>query len=88
MALALLTRMSMPPKRHRLLHRGEHVGLVADVGLQRQRAAAGGLDLGRGAVDRAGQLGVGLGRLGRDDDVGAVARGAQRWPGRCRARRR
>ena len=57
----------MPPKRSTACgHRRLHARLVADVALQRQRLAAGGLDLGGGAVDRARQLRVGLGRLGGD----------------------
>ena len=55
---------------------GLHLLLVADVADQRQRAAAGLLDLGGGGVDRAFELGIGLGGLGGDGDVGAVARGA------------
>ena len=63
--------------RHRLLHRGGHAGLVADVALQRQRLAAGGLDLGRGAEWIVpGSLGLGSVVLASDHDVGAVARGA------------
>ena len=52
--------------------------LVADVAGQRQRLAAGLLDLLGGGEDRAGQPRIGLHGLGRDGDVGAVARGAQR----------
>ena len=52
--------------------------LVADVAGEGQRAPAGGLDLRRGGVDRAGQLRVRRLGLGGDRDVGAVARGAQR----------
>ena len=39
---------------------------------------AGRLDLGRGREHRAGQLRVGLGGLGDQRDVGAVAGGPQR----------
>jgi hypothetical protein len=60
------------------LHRACTCVLVADVDHARQRLAAGGLDLVGCGVDRAGQLGVRLGGLGGDDDVGAVARRAQR----------
>ena len=79
MALALLTQMSMPPKSRpssppppatcsskRMSHD------------ERQRLAAGRLDLLGGRVDGAFELGMRLGRLGGDGDVGAVARGAQR----------
>ena len=54
------------------------LGLLADVDLERQRLAAGRLDLLGRAVNGAGQLGMRLDGLGGDRDVGAVARGAQR----------
>jgi len=57
-----------------LRHRSGGLLLVADVADQRQRLAAEGDDLLGGAEDRPGQLGVRLGRLRREDDVGAVAR--------------
>jgi hypothetical protein len=44
---------------HRRLHRGGHGALVADVGLHRQRLAAGGLDLGRALYSVPGSLGLG-----------------------------
>ena len=70
---------------HRLRHRGGHRVSSRMSRVQRQRLAAGGLDLlGRG-VDGAGQLRVRLGGLGQQHDVGAVARRrAWRSPGRCR----
>ena len=52
--------------------------LVADVDGKRQRLAAGALDLLGGGVDRALQLRMRRFGLGRDRDIGAVARGAQR----------
>ena len=78
-AEALLTQMSMPPNAATvLLDRVVDVGLVAHVDDQRQRLAAGLLDLLGGGVDGAGQVLVRLGGLGGDGDVGAVAGGAQR----------
>jgi hypothetical protein len=63
--------------------------LVADVAGQRQRLAAGLLDLLGGGEDRAGQARIGFHRLGGDGDVGAVARGTQRdGEARCRGWRR
>ena len=52
--------------------------VVADVADDRQRAAAGRLDLLGRRVDRALELGVRLGGLRDQRDVRAVARGAQR----------
>ena len=52
--------------------------LVADIDHQGQALAAGRLDLGGGGVDRAGELGVRLGRLGRDGDIGTVPRCPER----------
>ena len=63
---------------HRLRQRGLNARLFANVALHRQRPAARSLDLLRRAVDSAGQLGIGPGRLGRDHDVGAVGGGTQR----------
>ena len=57
---------------------GDDVGFVADVDDQRQRLAAGLFDFLGGGVDRAGQFRIGIGGLGGNRDVGAVARGAQR----------
>ncbi|MCY1292930.1 hypothetical protein D9M70_421730 [compost metagenome] len=54
-----------------------HGVLVAHVDLQGQRLAAGGLDLGGHAEDGAGELGMRLGALRCDDDVGAIGGGAQ-----------
>ena len=51
---------------------------VAHVADDRQRLPAGRLDLLGGGVDRAGQLRVGLGGLGQQRHVGAVAGRAQR----------
>jgi hypothetical protein len=56
---------------------GVDLRLVAHVDREREGAAAGLFDLARGGVNGARQLRVRLGRLGRDDDVGPVARGAQ-----------
>ena len=58
-------------------HGRRHGLLVAHVELQRQGLAAGGLDLGGDAEDGAFQLGMRLGALRRDHQVGAIARGAQ-----------
>ena len=78
-ALALLTRMSMPPNVAAVLSIAAFTRLlVAHVDWQRQRLAAGRLDLRGRGVDRARQLRMRLGGLGRDRDVGAVARRAQR----------
>ena len=67
--------------------RGLHRGLVADVAGDRQRLAAGLLDLRGRGVDRSRQLRIRRGGLGRDRDVGAVARGAHgdREPDAARA---
>ena len=54
------------------------VVVVADIADQRQRPAAGGLDLFGGGVDGALQLGVGLAGLGQQHHVGAVPGRAQR----------
>ncbi len=55
-----------------------HLLLVADVAPDRKCMTAGGLDLGSDAVDGARKPGIGDRRLGRDRDVGAVARRTQR----------
>ena len=62
----------------RLRHRGLDLRLVAHVHRDRQRLAARALDLLGRRVDRPRQLRMRLDGLGGDDDVGAVARGAQR----------
>ncbi|MCY1368282.1 hypothetical protein D9M69_552530 [compost metagenome] len=54
-----------------------HGVLVAHVQLQGQGLATRGLDFLRHAEDRAGELRMGFGALGGDDDVGAVGGGAQ-----------
>ena len=59
-------------------HRGRDLRLVAHVEYQRQRLSASRFDLRCSGVDGAGQARIGLRRLGRYDDVGAVACGAQR----------
>ena len=61
-----------------LCHGLGHLRFLADVAQHRQRLAAGLLDLLGGGIDRARQLRMRLGGLGRDRDIGAVARGAQR----------
>ena len=61
---------------HRLGHRRKHGIIVAYVHRQRQRLATRRFNLGRRAVDGAGQLGIRVGGLGQDDDVGAVPRRA------------
>ena len=62
----------------RLVERISHDSFVAHIDHQRQRLAAGALDLiGRG-IDRALQFWMRLGGFRSDSDVGAVARGAQR----------
>src|SRR6266566_703042 len=58
--------------------RAFYLGLVAHVDHERQRMSAGLGDFVRGGEDRAGQFRMRLVGLGRDGDVGAVARGAQR----------
>ena len=63
---------------HRLVDGRLHLLLEADVAHERQRLAAGRLDLLGRRVDGAFELGVRLGRLGGDGDVGAVARRPQR----------
>jgi hypothetical protein len=55
-----------------------HRGLVPHVDHKRQRPAARLHDLLRRGVDGAGELGMRRLGLGRDGDIGAVARGAQR----------
>jgi hypothetical protein len=75
--------------RDALLDRGADLLLVADVADDRQRLAAGGGDLLGGAEDRPRQLGVRLGSLRREDDVGAVAgepRGDRQADAAARAR--
>ncbi|MOA44768.1 hypothetical protein D3C78_1670900 [compost metagenome] len=54
-----------------------HGLLLAHVQLQRQRLAAGRLDLRGNAEDGAGQFRMRLGALRHDDDIGAIARRAQ-----------
>ena len=78
MALALLTRMSMPPKRATACATAAaHLLLVADVHWSGSALPpAASISCG-GGVDGPGQLGVRFGGLGGDDDVGAVAGGAQ-----------
>ena len=61
-----------------LLDRRDHLRLVADVAQHRQRLAAGGADFLRRGVDGALELRMRLRGLGRDRDIGAVTRGAQR----------
>ena len=79
MALALLTRMSTPPKeRRRLRHGGLDLLVEANVARNGERLSARRLDLRGGGVDRAGNFRVFGDALGGDDDIGAVARGAQR----------
>ena len=63
---------------HGLGHRLVDALFVADVAGQRQGLAAGLLDFLGGGEDRAGQTWIGLHGLGRDGNVGAVARGAER----------
>ena len=75
MALALLTTMSMPPKCAAVcVERRLHRRFLAHVDDERQRLAAGLLDLGGGGVDGAFELGMRLDGLGGDGDIGAVAR--------------
>merc|ERR1711892_375100 len=47
---------------------------IANVDNKRQRLSPRLFDLVRRRVNRTGQLGMGLGRLRRDNDVGAVCR--------------
>ena len=60
------------------LDRAFDLGLVAHIDNERERMSAGLGDFVRGGEDRAGQFRMRLVGLGRDGDVGAVARGAQR----------
>ena len=79
MALALLTTMSMPPKRAAVcIDRGLHRGLLAHVHGKRQRVPAGLFDRGGGGVDGAFELGMRLHGLGGDGDIGAVGGGFER----------
>jgi hypothetical protein len=55
-----------------------YVLFLAHVTHHRDALAARGFDVGDGGVDGAGQLGVRLGRLGQQHDVGAVFGGPQR----------
>jgi len=72
--MALLTTISMPPNCRPVASSGGlHRGFLAHVDLQRQRAAAGLLDLGGGGVDGALSLGCGSTVLAAMADVGAVA---------------
>ena len=76
-ALALLTQdVDAAELRDGRVDGRVHARLVADVADDRQRMTAGRLDFRRGGVDRSGKLRMRLGRLGRDDDIGAVARRA------------
>jgi len=59
-------------------HRFPDGRLVTDIALQGQGVTAGFFDLRRRRVDGAGEFRVGVDCLGRDRDVGAVARRAQR----------
>lgn len=61
-----------------LFDRRFHALFLADIALYGQRLAASGLDSGGGGVDRAFQLGVRIGGLGRDRDIGAVTCAALR----------
>jgi hypothetical protein len=63
---------------HRLGNGRLNLVLEADVAGDGKRLAAGLLDLLGSRKDRAFQLGVRLGGLGGDGDVGAVARGPER----------
>ena len=65
-------------RRDRLLDGGLDRVLVAHIDDERQRPAAGLLDLLGGGVDRAFELGMRRLGLGGDGDVGAVARRPQR----------
>jgi hypothetical protein len=58
------------------LDRAFHLRLVAHVDHERQRMPASLGDFVSGGEDRAGQFRMRLVGLGRDGDVGAVARGA------------
>jgi hypothetical protein len=83
MALALLTKMSMPPKvSTAFFTAASNRGLVAHVDEARQGLAARLLDLFGGGVDGAGELGVRLGGLGGDHHVGPsrAARSAMARP--------
>jgi hypothetical protein len=60
---------------HRLGHRGVHGVGVADVSDDRERLAAGRLDLLGGGVDRARELRVRLGGLRHERDLHSVAGG-------------
>ena len=79
-ALALLTRMSMPPNAlHRRGDRGLTRRFVADVAGDRQRARPPACSISAAAVWIVpGSFGFGSDGLGGDRDVGAVARRAQR----------
>src|SRR5579885_1277887 len=76
-ALALLTRTSMPPKRFRGLDGRPYLILEADVGSHGEGLAAGGFDLPRGRENGARQLRMRLGRLGRNHYICAVPRGPE-----------
>ena len=60
------------------LGRASHLRLVAHIDRDRQRISAGFDDLLSGGEDGAGQLRMRLVGLSGDDNIGAVARGAQR----------
>ena len=79
MALALLTRMSMPPNvLRRLLRRRVHRGIVADVERNRQCVSARTLDRLGCRMYGARKLRMRLGCFRGDNDIGAVPRRAQR----------
>jgi hypothetical protein len=61
-----------------LIDSGVDLRLLADIADTGQGPAASPLDFRSGGIDGALQLGVRLGRLGRDDDVRPVARSSQR----------
>ncbi len=63
---------------NRLGDGGVHLIFEPDVDAEGERAAAGLLDLLRRGIDRAFQLGIWLGGLGDDCDVGAVSGTSQR----------
>jgi hypothetical protein len=74
-ALALFTRMSMPPELlHRLGHRLLDALLVADVAGQRQALPPAFSISSAAREDRPGQSRIGFHRLGGDGDIGARRR--------------
>ncbi len=75
--------------RRGLVERRLHRRFLAHVDRERQCLAAGLLDLGRGGVDGAFELGMRVDGLGGDRDIGAVGGGLERdRQARCRASRR